>query len=523
MLSQMKTYIDSVHPKKVVIFVHEHHKSLGLIIILFIIIFSIISNSKIKADSLQTFLYPTNCYGDWQNSNLATGESDIKFGNNFSKDNSAVLENSSSEIDCSGFGNDILADALPQKITLKLSWLVVDKPVEQIPSLPILEDSQIPVPEVLYEVAPPVEEVQTPPSDIVPPAEDIITPPVETPAPDQTPPADTTPPPAEEVSVSPIISFFSATNLFSKISNIKNQLFAQIISSSENSQDFMEVFYTIDGAAWKSLGVVNKSNYHDANFEISDPSIVNWQDLSKLTIALRPITTDNQPTIYLDNMYLKIEYKKSIKFSEISPVKSLINSDTPTFYFSSPTDGSISYIGRCSSWQSMATVGENKIVFNKLSDDFYDDCFITVTDLEGKIGDPLYITPFTVDTTAPRVTSVISSAENKNYTDGTIPINIIFSEKVFVEGIPFINISTGKDKTTPIYYESGSGTNLLTFSYHIASKDSSYDLEYTGINALSVNDGSIRDESGNDANLVLPEPHMSGSLGFNKNISIGSF
>jgi len=69
-------------------------------------------------------------------------------------------------------------------------------------------------------------------------------------------------------------------------------------------------------------------------------------------------------------------------------------------------------------------------------------------------------------------------------------------------------------------YLSGSGTNILTFRYTVASGHNTNDLEYTASTALSLNGGAIKDSLGLDANLTLPTPNTTESLSYNKNIII---
>src|SRR6185436_7397916 len=76
------------------------------------------------------------------------------------------------------------------------------------------------------------------------------------------------------------------------------------------SDTFMEVRYTIDGETWKPLGVVGVSNWENRTFEINDPLLTSWEDLSKLQVSLKTIRTyDNQPVVYVDSVGLTIDYE----------------------------------------------------------------------------------------------------------------------------------------------------------------------------------------------------------------------
>ncbi len=95
-----------------------------------------------------------------------------------------------------------------------------------------------------------------------------------------------------------------------------------------------------------------------------------------------------------------------------------------------------------------------------------------------------------------------------------------FSENVTVTGTPRLTLETGATDRV-IGYLSGSGTATLTFApYVVQLGDSSPRLDYAGTGALSLNDGTIKDAAGNNANLALPAPGAAGSLGADKIIVV---
>ncbi|MEK7588313.1 MAG: hypothetical protein AAB438_00665, partial [Patescibacteria group bacterium] len=116
-----------------------------------------------------------------------------------------------------------------------------------------------------------------------------------------------TPVPSENI-VEPIIENTGVTN----IEEVKNKI----------DNDFLEVSYTIDGSNWKVLGKVSETTWKDASFEISDSSITTWEDVSKLQISVKNLPTiDTQPIIYLDNIYIEIEYGILEKIKELPVVE----------------------------------------------------------------------------------------------------------------------------------------------------------------------------------------------------------
>ena len=130
------------------------------------------------------------------------------------------------------------------------------------------------------------------------------------------------------------------------------------------------------------------------------------------------------------------------------------------------------------------------------------------------------------DVTGPTITSVSSTTANGTYGIGDeIAITITFSENVIVNSALFEQDGTGRPRLTletgssdqSINYTSGSGGATLTWNYTVQSGNISSDLDYQSTTALALNSGTIKDATGNDADLTtLPSPGASGSLAANK-------
>ena len=60
----------------------------------------------------------------------------------------------------------------------------------------------------------------------------------------------------------------------------------------------------------------------------------------------------------------------------------------------------------------------------------------------------------------------------------------------------------------------------MTWSYTVASGNTSSDLDYQSTSALALNSGTIKDAAGNNAVLTLPTPGAQNSLSANKDIVI---
>ena len=128
-----------------------------------------------------------------------------------------------------------------------------------------------------------------------------------------------------------------------------------------------------------------------------------------------------------------------------------------------------------------------------------------------------------VDAIAPTVTSVTSTKSDGTYGIGeAITITVTFGEAVTVTGTPQLELETGLVDRT-VNYTSGTGTNILSFTYTTQSGDESSDLDYKATGSLALNSGTIKDAAGNNATLTLSTPGAAGSLGANKAIVIQAF
>jgi Protein of unknown function (DUF3607). len=112
---------------------------------------------------------------------------------------------------------------------------------------------------------------------------------------------------------------------------------------------------------------------------------------------------------------------------ETSAIDSSTNDSTPDYTFVSSEAGTITYSGSCSSSTTSAIAGTNTITLNTLSDGTYSDCKITITDSLGNAV-TLNIGSFVIDTTAPTVTSVSTTAENQSSVAITDNISVTFSK-----------------------------------------------------------------------------------------------
>jgi hypothetical protein len=128
----------------------------------------------------------------------------------------------------------------------------------------------------------------------------------------------------------------------------------------------------------------------------------------------------------------------------------------------------------------------------------------------------------TYDSAVPTVTGVTSNTANGTYGAGTfIDVRVSFSETVNVTGTPQLLLETGTADGNATY-ASGSGSTTLVFNYTVQTGDASNDLDYVATSSLTLNGGTIKDPTGNNATLTLPSPGSAGSLSANKNIIIAT-
>ncbi len=114
-----------------------------------------------------------------------------------------------------------------------------------------------------------------------------------------------------------------------------------------------------------------------------------------------------------------------------------------------------------------------------------------------------------IDTTSPSVTAVSSTTAAGSYGVGSvITITIDWSKSVVVTGTPELALNTGGTAT----YSSGSGTSTLTFTYTVAAGQDANPLDEASTTALTLNGGTIDDQSNNPALLTLPAPGTANSL-----------
>ncbi|MFA5522936.1 MAG: immunoglobulin-like domain-containing protein [Tissierellales bacterium] len=102
------------------------------------------------------------------------------------------------------------------------------------------------------------------------------------------------------------------------------------------------------------------------------------------------------------------------------------------------------------------------------------------------------------DINQPDIKEINSSDLGLKMIGNTVNIQVVFDEAVNVTGTPRINMNTGGYA----YYDSGSGTNILTFKYTVGEGEQTEALNYhTNPGNIDLNSGTIKDPAGNAAKL----------------------
>ena len=203
--------------------------------------------------------------------------------------------------------------------------------------------------------------------------------------------------------------------------------------------------------------------------------------------------------------------------TEVYPVTTPTSSNTPEYTFKSTEAGTISYGGSCSSARIAAVSGDNIIIFDYLTDGYYEFCTITVKDYEENISNTLAVTPFTVDTisnmSAPGNFS--ASGTSDTVTLSWNSVSGALSYTVYWDTVSGIDNSDNaiQDITTNNYTHSDLN-NSTTYYYKVAAIDSSgtgtlsaekkfNTTLWNGLIAYFPLDGNPDDFTANDYDLTV--------------------
>ncbi len=80
---------------------------------------------------------------------------------------------------------------------------------------------------------------------------------------------------------------------------------ASTTTVSDAPGSFIDVSYSLNGTTWQDLGQVTESDWQ--GFSVTIP-VNSWSEINQLQIQLNPLITTEPPTIYLDGMWLQVNY-----------------------------------------------------------------------------------------------------------------------------------------------------------------------------------------------------------------------
>lgn len=298
-----KVWKFEIDPQNIISFLSFHKGPIWIFSVLFFIIILSTSSFKIVA-SVQNF-YSSSCLGGWSNVNLAEGENDVKEGDfkSFSKENSAILENSFSEMICGKFLGNTPDDSEPINFSVKFSILIdhnlesfdLDKKEDIFDSDDKIslfnkifrghivlaqeesEDSFVLDQEEIFVESESVNDVN---EDLTPSENEIEN------------------------------NIIESNKIENEEEREKFQEEGSDIREISSGLDYLEIFYTKDGSDWKRLGVINENNWQSINFSLPERDFSNWSDLTSLQIKILPIVSfDSLPTIFLDSTWIEVQYK----------------------------------------------------------------------------------------------------------------------------------------------------------------------------------------------------------------------
>lgn len=269
-----------------------------------------------RADAIS--FYPTSCLGTWIDTKHAEGVPD---------DRVSKLASFGADIFCGSFRGDIPADTVPKSFVLKFAWRLADA-AAHTPSVESVDSDEVASTSVdaLPVEAQVVEEV----SEMIPSEDEVLSLPQE-----EASQENIMPPVEESIEVSPedssepvswldwIIRPANAQNLevssttsFTEIvdDSVSSTTLAESATTSaeflaEGREALLEVYYTLDGSVWQSLGVVDRVSLPTIEFHIP---LETWSDLERVQVRIVSLPTVLEvPTVELDSVWIETVYIES--------------------------------------------------------------------------------------------------------------------------------------------------------------------------------------------------------------------
>ncbi len=151
-----------------------------------------------------------------------------------------------------------------------------------------------------------------------------------------------------------------------------------------------------------SNGTINRTPWNGLINASEIESYIPWT-------SLRVLTQQNANDFYPINSGNPV-------LTSVTPVPTYTNDTTPNFTFHSTQAGAITYGGTCLSATTTAVSGNNTVTFNVLAQGTYSNCTVRVTNSAGGQSNIIYVNIFTIDTTAPVISSSATIPDGYNQT-----------------------------------------------------------------------------------------------------------
>jgi len=262
------------------------------------------------ASAQLAIFYPSTCLGGWKNAEKASGAPEVMDGlmSDYNDENSASVFNTNAQIFCGNFQGEIPADTLQKRIVVKFSWTEIND--EQTGSSEeSIETEMEENTEENIENLPPVEEN----TEEVPLEKESEVPVLPT---EETLPEA----PLEEIPAEIELTVFNfiVSTAHAQTIETDDTLVAPTSPETESVLEAelimpdarLKVLYTADGQAWRLLGFVKELD-NEVSFEMPADTFTTVEDLNKAQVAIHTVPNYDVPhTIYLDSIWLEVEYKK---------------------------------------------------------------------------------------------------------------------------------------------------------------------------------------------------------------------
>ncbi|MBD65171.1 MAG: hypothetical protein CME62_08190 [Halobacteriovoraceae bacterium] len=288
-------------------------------------------------------------------------------------------------------------------------------------------------------------------------------------------------------------------------SGTQNVVFTYTVQSGHNDEDGIEINSNIDlnagqvqifmGGSWKDAQLdVGTFNAQDIYIDTTIPSITN-------------IIPPSPKTYYLgQGLVFSIEFSESIIVTGSPKLEVNIDGEIQTVQYLSGSGGKLLSFKKIIGENDQDLDGLNLVTSIDSTGSTIKDSAGNNADLNFSISAALQtvLDNVFIDGLSPYVNKVENIQSRTYYFQEIISFDLAFTEKVVVEEIPIIKVDMGGQEVD-FAYDSGSGSDTLTFSYEVNIDD--FDTNGVEIdNQIDLNSGSIKSLTGENAVLSFTAP-----------------